>query len=100
MDASAMYVDFTEMPTNLMDYMAFMDGAEKAFMSLPAVVRKEFDNSAVAFVDFASDPKNLDQMRGWGLAPPVAPVGGEAPSAPGGTGGPAPSAPQEPSKAR
>lgn len=70
------YVDFAEMPQDLLGYMELMKNAEAAFMTLPASVRREFDNSPVAFVDFASDRKNLDQMRTWGLAPPA-----EAPTA-------------------
>lgn len=67
-----MYVDLTGVPDfrNAMDMML---DAEKAFMSLPAKVRKEFDNDARNFVDFASNPDNLDKMREWGLAPPAPP---------------------------
>lgn len=94
--AVPMYADFASVPKTLLEYMDFMGEAEAAFMSLPAVVRKEFDNSAHLFVDFASDPANLEQMRTWGLAPPAkapekaepgagasgSPVGGGAPAAP------------------
>ncbi|UDN67678.1 internal scaffolding protein [robinz microvirus RP_93] len=66
-----MYVDFAEMPQDLMGYLKFMEEAEASFMRLPAVVRKEFDNSAMEFIGFASDPGNLGQMRDWGLAPPA-----------------------------
>lgn len=76
-DVVPQYADFTQMPTNLLDYMSFMQEAERSFMLLPAVVRRTFDNSAMEFVAFASDPGNLDQMREWGLAPPA-----EAPQAP------------------
>lgn len=65
------YADFAEMPQDLMGFMNFMREAENAFMTLPATVRREFDNDAAAFVDFAGDPANLDQMRSWGLAPPA-----------------------------
>lgn len=55
-----------------------IEQATESFMSLPAVVRKEFDNDVVRFVEYASDPSNVDQMRKWGLAtmppPPAAPV--------------------------
>lgn len=92
--ANPMYVDFTHMPGNLLDYMEFMKTAEQSFMSLPAVVRREFDNSAPAFVDFASDPENLEQMRTWGLAPPKVEtpvqVPGPAPAAEGGSAPPKP----------
>lgn len=72
-----MYVDFTSMPHDLMGAMQVMQDAEDAFMRLPASVRREFDNSAIAFVNYASDPANIEQMRAWELAPkkvPVAPV--------------------------
>lgn len=68
-----MYIDFVNMPQDLMGYLTFLQEAENAFMSLPAIVRKEFDNSAQEFVEFASDPGNLEQMRSWGLAPPAKP---------------------------
>lgn len=70
------YLDCTEVP----DFQAAMQlviDAEAAFMTLPAAVRKEFGNDHVAFVEYASDPKNLEQMREWGLAPPE-----KAPDAP------------------
>jgi hypothetical protein len=64
-----MYVDFTLLPSNLMDTMRQLDDAQAAFMRLPAKVRREFDNNAHWFVEFASDPSNLGQMQEWGLAP-------------------------------
>lgn len=83
------YVDFTQMPGNLMDTMRFFDEAQASFMQLPATVRREFDNDAAAFVDYAADPANLDQMRAWGLAPKPAepavaapPAGSEPPVSP------------------
>jgi hypothetical protein len=74
------YLDLTAMPSDLMGTMAMLSDAESAFMSLPAAVRREFDNDPLQFVDFASDPENVPQMRTWGLAPPE-PVP-EAPPAP------------------
>lgn len=68
------YYDFTSMPDNLMDAMAVMHEAESAFMRLPANVRREFDNDAAMFADYASDPANLEQMREWGLGAPVKPA--------------------------
>lgn len=47
--------------------------ARASFMSLPAAVRSSFENDALAFADFASDPQNLEQLRAWGLAPPKPP---------------------------
>lgn len=66
-----MYLDLTVMPATLQETLNLMNDAEASFMSLPALVRREFDNDAVKFVEFASDPENLSQMRTWGLAPPV-----------------------------
>lgn len=64
------YYDFTTLPTDMMDAMSIMGRATEAFMTLPATVRKQFDNDPAQFVNFASDEANLDQMRVWGLAPP------------------------------
>lgn len=80
------YIDFADLPQDLMGYMQFMQAADAAFMSLPAVVRREFDNNPVAFVEFASDPQNIEQMRAWDLAPPAAaksPAEGPPEAAPG-----------------
>lgn len=81
-----LYFDFADTPQDLMGYLEFIKEAEDKFMALPAQVRKEFDNSAVEFVAYASDPDNLEQMRSWGLAPPAKapekPAAVEPPSAP------------------
>lgn len=65
------YYDFTEMPEDLFGVLSMMDKAQEAFMSLPAQIRREFDNDPKRFVDFASQGDNLPKMREWGLAPPV-----------------------------
>lgn len=75
-DQVPVYYDFVGMP-DLQDAMASMMQAEDAFMSLPAIVRKEFDNDAVRFVEYASNGDNLAKLREWGLAPPE-----KAPDAP------------------
>jgi hypothetical protein len=72
-NAEPVYFDFADAPKTLMDYMAFMQSSEAAFMSLNANVRREFNNDARLFVYFDSNPDNLDQMRQWGLAPPAKP---------------------------
>lgn len=100
------YVDLTAIPVGLHATMEYMRDASAAFMNLPAEVRAEFGNDPEAFVDFATDPENMDQMVDWGLATkrPDAPAasGGAPAGAPagppaGGTAGapaPAPAAPQ------
>ena len=71
-----MYLDFVGMP-DLQQALACMMDAEEAFMRLPAVVRKEFDNDAMRFVEYAQNGDNLEQLRKWGLAEPE-----KAPDAP------------------
>lgn len=66
-----MYLDLTQSPESLLEAMNTMRDAETAFMSLPAEVRKEFQNDPMEFVSFAADPENLDQLREWKLAPPA-----------------------------
>lgn len=67
------YLDCTEVP-DLRGAMEVMMNADKAFMTLPAKVRREFDNDAMRFVEFAGKAENLDRMREWGLAPPAEPA--------------------------
>lgn len=83
-----LFLDMTGVP-DFRTAMDMMVEAEKAFMSLPAKVRKDFDNDARNFVDFAVNPENLDKMREYGLAPPAPEEPPEA----------VPPAPVEPSKA-
>lgn len=46
-----------------------MNAAKRSFMSLSADVRARFLNDPIRFVEFASDAKNLGEMRKLGLAP-------------------------------
>lgn len=46
--------------------------ADEAFMQMHADVRKRFDHDPVKFVEFVSDPKNVDECRKLGLAMPAA----------------------------
>lgn len=70
------YVDFGDVP-DLQSAMNTLIDAERAFMSLPAKVRRDFDNSPIEFVKFAEDRENLPKLREWGLAEPEKPL--EAP---------------------
>lgn len=74
------YVDFSEIPDNLQDALQMLEDAKASFMTLPASVRTTFDNDPLRFVAFASDPKNLDKMREWGLAPVPEPDPAPAPA--------------------
>lgn len=64
------YLDVSNVP-DLQESLALIAQAERAFMTLPAAVRKEFDNDAVKFVEFAQNSDNLPKMREWKLAPPL-----------------------------
>lgn len=63
------YLDLTTLP-DFQTAMHMLIDAEAAFASLPAVVRREFDNDPSKFVAFAEDQENLPRLREWGLAPP------------------------------
>lgn len=70
MQGAPIYGDFTELP----DYRGAVETvmkADKAFSSLPAKVRAEFDNDPARFLEFAQDPVNEARMRDMGLLPPV-----------------------------
>lgn len=62
--------------------------ASDSFASLPAQVRKRFDNDPGQFLDFMADPKNQDEIIRMGLAvdtrpPPAPPLAPDlAPQAP------------------
>lgn len=45
--------------------------ADALFMELPASVRDRFTNDPGKFLDFATNPDNLEEMRSMGLAPPA-----------------------------
>jgi len=64
---SPQFVDCTQF-TDFQTSLEIVAGAERAFMSLPARVRSEFDNDPAKFVAFATDPENIDRLRDWGLA--------------------------------
>lgn len=67
------YVDAFDLPS-YQESLQIMADAERAFMSLPARVRGEFDNDPEKFVAFAQDEKNVDKLREWGLAKPPEPA--------------------------
>lgn len=63
--------------TNVPDFRTARDlviQANDRFMQLPAAVRKRFDNDPASFLDFATNPDNLGEMRAMGLANPEAQV--------------------------
>lgn len=48
--------------------------AEKSFLALPARIRERFNNTPHRFVEFCSDPSNLEELYDLGLA--IRPVSG------------------------
>lgn len=43
--------------------------AEEAFMEVPSDIRKQFNNDAGEFIDFATNPDNKEKLIEMGLAP-------------------------------
>lgn len=75
------YDDFS----NVVDFHTAMNAiakAREAFDLVPANVRAKFQNDPGAFVDFCSDPANLDEARKLGLAPPADPDDTAPPTTP------------------
>lgn len=59
------------------DYQSAMNAVRKgqeAFAELPATVRAQFNNDPMSFVDFVTNPDNIDSVRDLGLAPSLAAV--------------------------
>lgn len=73
------YAEYGDMDFH--EAMLAVRDAEEMFSSLPADVRKRFDNDPGEFLQFAENPENLSAMRDMGLAPPEA-VPPAAPSSP------------------
>lgn len=56
-----------------MDYHSAMELVRKAdemFSSVPASIRKKFGNDAAAFLEFVTNPENVEEMRKLGVAKP------------------------------
>lgn len=68
--------------SGLVDFRTAMEQvkqADEAFLRLPPVVRKRFDNDPALFLDFVDDPANENELRSLGLLRPkvVSPVKAE-----------------------
>lgn len=64
----ALYGEFTSF--DLAEALQKADKARELFLQVPSAVRNEFNNDAGAYIDFATNPDNIEQMREWKLAPP------------------------------
>lgn len=65
----AMYGDFSKVGS-YKDALELMNAAREEFHTIPAEVRKQFGNDPQAFLNFATDEKNLPKLREMGIAPP------------------------------
>ena len=66
------YGNFLGIP-DYQDALNRIQEASDVFNSLPATIRKKFNNDPGAFVDFATNPDNLSEMVDLGLANPPIP---------------------------
>lgn len=62
------YADFTNVPSDYQEALQSVINAQEMFETLPAQVRKKFANDPGLFLEFATDPKNADEMVSMGLA--------------------------------
>lgn len=91
------YGDFINAP----DFHSAMNqimAAEDMFMSLPSRIRARFANDPAAFLEFAQDPSNAEEMQSLGLIPapaPEEPAGAASDAQPVSSPEPAPKVSQE-----
>lgn len=67
------YGDFVGI-TSYHDAMNAVAKAHESFDAMPADVRSRFQNDPGQFVEFCSDPANVDEMRKLGLVVPEVPA--------------------------
>lgn len=66
--AQPMFGDFAELPDNAQEMYNRMIQAKANFDNLPLEVRKRFNYDPSAFLEFAENPNNLDELVSMGLA--------------------------------
>jgi len=69
-NAIAEYGDYTEV-NEFQESLNMVIKAQDTFDQLPSAVRKQFGNDPGAFFEFATNPKNQQQLVEMGLAHPV-----------------------------
>jgi len=62
------YGDFTQVPENYHESMNAVLDAQDMFQTLPATLRKRFHNDPGAFIEFANNPDNSEELIKLGLA--------------------------------
>lgn len=68
--ATPLQGDFADAATDYQSALNLILQADQSFMELPSDVRKRFNNDPGAFVEFASDPANRDEVEKMGLGRP------------------------------
>lgn len=58
----AVYGDFTEAPSDLLEAQKHLERGREIFNELPSQIRKDFRNDPTAFFRFVNDPDNVDQL--------------------------------------
>ena len=56
-----------------------VEKANELFMEVPSKIRAQFENDAGAWIDFVTNPDNIEQVRAWGMAPEPEPAPEPAP---------------------
>lgn len=71
------YADYSDIPSDYQSALQFISDADASFMEFPATVRSRFDNDTAKFLDFVSNPSNVDEAIALGLAtkPQAEPLG-------------------------
>lgn len=66
--AQPVFGDFASLPDNAQEMYNQMIEARNNFNSLPLEVRKRFNYNPAAFLEFAENPENMDELVAMGLA--------------------------------
>lgn len=73
LQANPQYLDLTDSQT-FEEAATIVANAKSLFEELPTAVKVKFNNSPKAFLEFAEDPKNGEQMVEWGLGEKIEPI--------------------------
>lgn len=71
--AIAQYGDFTQ-ENEYQEALDLIKTSNHNFMQIPSEIRGRFDNNAGKFLEFATNPDNLDEMVNLGLAVKPSPI--------------------------
>lgn len=62
------YGDFVDVPDTYQGALEIVRTADEAFMRVPPQIRARFNNDPGEFMDFCSDPSNIEELKKMGLA--------------------------------